>query len=77
MAAINPPATTRSANRGRYPDTGTAPPSPSGSCTCSSAWPAGPSLLNIENAAEPDNYLHLATGAIAVWFGTVGAGRRT
>lgn len=30
-------------------------------------------LLNIENAAEPDNYLHLATGAIALYFGTVGA----
>lgn len=34
-------------------------------------------LLNIEDAAEPDNYLHLATGAAALWFGTVGARGRT
>ena len=30
-------------------------------------------LLNIEDAAEPDNYLHLVTGAIVLYFGTVGA----
>ena len=34
-------------------------------------------LLNIEGASEPDNYLHLATGAIALYFGTVGASGRT
>lgn len=34
-------------------------------------------LLNIEGASEPDNYLHLATGAIAVYFGTAGARGRT
>lgn len=34
-------------------------------------------LLNIEDAAALDNYVHLATGAIAGWFGTVGAGPRT
>ena len=32
------------------------------------------SLLNIEDAAEPDNSLHLATGLVALWFGTRGAG---
>jgi hypothetical protein len=34
-------------------------------------------LLNIEDAAEPDNYLHLGTGIIALYFGTIGALRRT
>lgn len=34
-------------------------------------------LMNIKNAAEPDNYLHIATGALAVWFGTAGATRRS
>ena len=34
-------------------------------------------LLNIEDAAALDNYVHLATGAVALWFGTAGArGRR-
>ena len=32
-------------------------------------------LLNIKNAAEPDNYLHLVTGAAALYLGTIGAGR--
>ena len=34
-------------------------------------------LLNIEDAAEPDNYLHLVTGAVALYFGTAGARGRT
>ena len=34
-------------------------------------------LLNIEGAGEPDNYLHLVTGAIALWFGTAGVRGRT
>lgn len=32
-------------------------------------------FLAIEDAAEPDNYLHLATAALALYFGTVGAER--
>ena len=34
-------------------------------------------LLNIDGASEPDNYLHLATGAVALYFGTAGARGRT
>lgn len=34
-------------------------------------------LLNVEDAAAFDNYVHLATGAVALWFGTVGAVRRS
>jgi hypothetical protein len=30
-------------------------------------------FLAIENAGSADNYLHLATGALAVYFGTAGA----
>jgi hypothetical protein len=30
-------------------------------------------FLAIEDAAEPDNYLHLATAALALYFGTAGA----
>jgi hypothetical protein len=29
--------------------------------------------LAIENAADPDNFLHLATAALALYFGTAGA----
>jgi len=31
-------------------------------------------FLAIENAVSADNYLHLATGALGVYFGSVGAG---
>jgi hypothetical protein len=34
-------------------------------------------LLNITEASDPDNFLHLVTGALAVYFGTAGAGART
>jgi hypothetical protein len=30
-------------------------------------------LLNITESTDPDNFLHLVTGAIALFFGTVGA----
>jgi hypothetical protein len=30
-------------------------------------------FVAIEDAAEPDNYLHLATAALALYFGTAGA----
>ena len=33
-------------------------------------------LLNITEAADPDNFLHLVTGGIALYFGTVGAEQR-
>lgn len=33
-------------------------------------------LLNITEASDPDNFLHLVTGALAVYFGTAGAGER-
>lgn len=31
-------------------------------------------LLNITESSEPDNFLHLITGALGVYFGTAGAG---
>lgn len=31
-------------------------------------------LLNITSGTDPDNFLHLATGALSVYFGTAGAG---
>lgn len=31
-------------------------------------------LLNITEASDPDNFLHVATGALGVYFGTAGAG---
>jgi hypothetical protein len=34
-------------------------------------------LLNITESSDPDNFLHLVTGALAVYFGTAGAGART
>ena len=34
-------------------------------------------LLNIDGAGEPDNYLHLVTGAVTLWAGTAGAERRS
>jgi len=33
-------------------------------------------LLNITKTTDPDNFLHLVTGAIALYFGTAGAGQR-
>jgi hypothetical protein len=33
-------------------------------------------LLNITESTDPDNFLHLVTGAIALYFGTAGAGQR-
>ena len=30
-------------------------------------------LLNITESTDPDNFLHLVTGGIALYFGTVGA----
>lgn len=33
-------------------------------------------LLNITEAADPDNFLHLVTGGLALYFGTAGAGER-
>ncbi len=34
-------------------------------------------LLNIVDAGDPDNWLHLVTGVLAVYFGTAGASVRT
>lgn len=34
-------------------------------------------FLAIKDASEPDNYLHLVTGALGVYFGTAGARGRT
>ncbi|MFN2587565.1 MAG: DUF4383 domain-containing protein [Actinomycetota bacterium] len=34
-------------------------------------------LLNITESTDPDNFLHLVTGAIALYLGTAGAGART
>ncbi len=34
-------------------------------------------LLNITESSDPDNFLHLVTGALGVYFGTAGAGART
>ncbi len=34
-------------------------------------------LLNIVESSDPDNFLHLVTGALAVYFGTAGAGSRS
>ncbi len=31
-------------------------------------------LLNITSSTDPDNFLHLVTGALSVYFGTAGAG---
>lgn len=31
-------------------------------------------LLNITSSMDPDNFLHLVTGALSVFFGTAGAG---
>jgi hypothetical protein len=33
--------------------------------------------LSINDAAAPDNYLHLVTGALSLYFGTAGAARTT
>jgi hypothetical protein len=33
-------------------------------------------LLNVTEPTDPDNFLHLVTGAIALYFGTAGAGER-
>lgn len=33
-------------------------------------------LLNIVEGSDPDNFLHLVTGALAVYFGTAGAAGR-
>ena len=33
-------------------------------------------LLNITESTDPDNFLHLVTGGIALYFGTVGAALR-
>lgn len=34
-------------------------------------------LFNIVDAGDPDNWLHLVTGVLAVYFGTAGASART
>jgi hypothetical protein len=34
-------------------------------------------LLNITESSDPDNFLHLVTGALAIYFGTAGARART
>lgn len=34
-------------------------------------------LLNIVKGSDPDNFLHLVTGALAVYFGTAGASERS
>lgn len=34
-------------------------------------------LLNITEATDPDNFLHLVTGGLALYFGSAGAGDRT
>jgi hypothetical protein len=33
-------------------------------------------LLNITESTDPDNFLHLVTGGLALYFGTAGAGER-
>jgi hypothetical protein len=33
-------------------------------------------LVNITESTDPDNFLHLVTGALALYFGTAGAGER-
>jgi hypothetical protein len=34
-------------------------------------------LLNIVDSSDPENFLHLATGALAIYFGTAGAAGRS
>ena len=34
-------------------------------------------LLNIRGAGDPDNFLHLVTGALSLYFGTAGGGATT
>lgn len=34
-------------------------------------------LLNITESTDPDNFLHVVTGALALYFGTASAGDRT
>ena len=34
-------------------------------------------LLNVTESTDPDNFLHLVTGALALYFGTAGATERT
>ncbi|MDQ3957549.1 MAG: DUF4383 domain-containing protein [Actinomycetota bacterium] len=33
-------------------------------------------LLNVTESTDPDNFLHLVTGGLALYFGTAGAGER-
>lgn len=33
-------------------------------------------MLNITESTDPDNFLHLVTGGLALYFGTAGAGER-
>ncbi len=33
-------------------------------------------LINVQSAGDPDNFLHLVSGALSLYFGTAGAGDR-
>ena len=78
-AQHHPPGARRS--RGWRPRPGTAPPgpptSPSASCSVwspSSASSTGMGVLGMSGLGDPDNFLHLATATLALYFGSVAAG---